>query len=298
MMPLSLSTSGWSSDGLIATMLQGVGAGQFLDQYRDRRAVVLTGASGRFDSLLNDTPFVALAAQAGRLHASFVDVDGWMVNVVIKPAQIQRMLSAGMMVLAEHVPEQGARKTFLDDYRALQPSSQPIQLDVAVCPNTSEHQLGVHSTPVCVFQVSGRFVWRFVPDPVLGGSPLDVTMPTDTDCLPLPWGDLERPPASAFVETIVNPGDTFYLPAGCWHEGHSIGESVMLGATVRRRPAIDTLRGMLEGLDDPASAVATRAQAAIAANSTQRCIAGGWSAVDVHATWQALVDEAVSRSGS
>ncbi|WP_420226813.1 hypothetical protein [Pigmentiphaga litoralis] len=192
-MPTLVSTPDWSSDAVLATLLQDVQAPHFLDQYRDRRAVILTGEPARFDGLFDRQGFEALAATAGRLHASFVDVDGWMVNVAITPGQIPRMLGAGMTVLAEKLPEEGRLKTFLDAYRSLQTSALPLQLDGAVCPDGSLHPLGIHSTPLCIFQVSGRYTWRYVPEPISGGAPLDVTLPADVDSLPLPWGDLERP---------------------------------------------------------------------------------------------------------
>lgn len=293
-MPIPVSTLDWSSDALLTTLLHDVKAPHFLDQYLDRRAVILTGEPARFDGLFDGIGFCALAGDAGRLHASFVDVDGWMVNVAIAPAQIARMLGAGMTVLAEKLPEEGRLKSFLDAYRSVQPSVQPLQLDGAMCPNGSLHPLGIHSTPLCIFQMAGHYKWRYVPDPIPGGAPLDVTMPGDVDSLPLPWGDLVRPPADAFVEQTLNPGDTFYLPAGCWHEGFSVGESIVLAATVKRRAPLDILRGLMARAHaDPASVrpALQHASPSEMAASAQRTVAGGWSAADVNATWQALLDE-------
>jgi hypothetical protein len=294
-MPISVSTLDWSSNALLATLLHDMKAAHFLDQYLDRRAVILTGEPARFDGLFDGRTFCALAVDAGRLHASFVDVDGWMVNVAIAPGQIQRMLGAGMTVLAEKLPEHGRLKAFLDAYRNVQPSVEPLQLDGAVCPNGSLHPLGIHSTPVCIFQVAGRYTWRYVPEPIPGGAPLDVTMPADADSLSLPWGDMLRPPADAFVEQTLNPGDTFYLPAGCWHEGVSVGESIVLAATVRPRAPLDILRGLMANATaGPASLrpPLPRVSPAEMAASAQRTVAGGWSAADLNATWQALLDEA------
>ncbi|GGX29277.1 hypothetical protein GCM10007242_39640 [Pigmentiphaga litoralis] len=294
-MPLAVSTLDGLSDAVFTTLLHDVKAPHFLNQHLDRRAVILTGEPARFDGLFDGRTFCALAVDAGRLHASFVDVDGWMVNVAIAPGQIQRMLGAGMSVLAEKLPEQGRLEAFLDAYRSVQPSAQPLQLDGAVCPNRSLHPLGIHSTPICIFQVAGRYTWRYVPEPIPGGAPLDVTMPADVDSLPLPWGDLLRPPADAFVEQTLNPGDTFYLPAGCWHEGFSVGESTVLAATVKRRAPLDILRGLMANATaDPASPrpPLQRVSPAEMAASVQRTVAGGWSAADLNATWQALLDEA------
>jgi len=177
----------------------------------------------------------------------------------------------------------------------VQPSAEPLQLDGAVCPNGSLHLLGIHSTPICMFQMAGRYTWRYVPEPIPGGAPLDVTMPVDADTLPLPWGDLVRPSADAFVEQTLNPGDTFYLPAGCWHEGFSIGESIVLAATVKRRPPLDILRSLMavaQANPGGMSLPLQRVSPADLAASAQRTVAGGWSAADVNATWQALLDEA------
>src|SRR5262249_14156087 len=82
---------------------------------------------------------------------------------------------------------------------------------------------------VFILQLEGAKRWRYSAEPA-------VAFPTENIVLP-PHGELPAPRAAeaaarpderGFVETLLEPGDVLYLPAGTWRRARAVGRSLAL----------------------------------------------------------------------
>lgn len=212
---------------------------RFLSEYWERRSVYLPCEDrGRFQGLLDlEGLFQREIHRCRHLKASARTASGWNQEIVVEPAQVEKLYRLGFTICASVLDPEGPVRPLLDGFRSSFCSAAVPHVNAYLSPDQRGYGLHFDAHPVWILQVSGEKRWTVSHAPEVVDPPFNVVFPPDRDRLQLPWIRLERPDVtdpSRFGEYLLRPGDVLYIPAGCWHAACAQGTSLALTLAMGR----------------------------------------------------------------
>ena len=100
---------------------------------------------------------------------------------------------------------------------------------------------------VFILQLEGAKRWRYSPAPAVEFPTENIILPAHGEVpVPRPAEAVARPDERTFVETLLEPGDVLYLPAGTWHRARAVGRSLALTLMVSAYRVQQLLAAALE----------------------------------------------------
>jgi ribosomal protein L16 Arg81 hydroxylase len=232
----------------LAALLAPVTVDEFLSTYWRRRHLFCRGSAGRFSELLTwaeinrilehhwREPFRFRLARQGRdlEPSSYVDLEG--VPPRVRAREVIEHLRGGATLSFDaidelHQPLARLAESFERCFRA------GTQINI-YAGWRALHGLDLHrdDQEIFILQLDGPKRWLLYGDSIDGIDP----------------GELRRssvPPAGAVLDEVLQPGDLFYIPRGCYHLAIPLDEPVLhLTLSVKNPRTKDLARWMVERL--------------------------------------------------
>ena len=237
--------------------LEPVGLEEFLAEHWDRRPLVLPrGEEGRFDAILSRDDVERLACETGLRAPAFrlvkdgeqLPVRDYTEDVPWRPSSFSKLAMPGRV--AEEF-ERGATLVLQALHLHWRPAALycraleqalgcPVQANAYYTPSAAQGFSVHHDThDVLVLQVAGTKRWRYF-EPVH-------ELPLKKQRWSAELGD----PGEPVEETVLEPGDTMYLPRGWQHDAEtSDADSLHLTIGIHPLTRMDALRAALNSCAD------------------------------------------------
>ncbi len=207
------------TSNVLETLLAPISVDRFLRDHWDRRALLVeAGAEAREAKLaplgLSVSALRAIAARAaaGSVWASYNDETGQPVSAAIDGGALDFYFKARQTVFvrnvqAFHLPT----RLFVSAIKA--EIRYPAKVDAVLFWSPPSTGFGYHFDCKNAFtiQLEGRKRWRYERTPAITAPPVAEFRRAH------PWSSLAPLDDADLAESVLEPGDVLYLPAGTWH---------------------------------------------------------------------------------
>lgn len=297
----------WNDGRALDCLLGDVSREHFFARVWQQRALFTHGPADRFSGLFDMAAFARAARECETLKAVVKDAGGSQVEVPLRPEQVDAAFASGATICAQLV-----RDPVLDAFRAafagdIRHAGAPV-FNVYFSPDGRGFGLHVDDHPVWILQIEGSKRWWYSPEPGIPNALTTISFAPGVQTVTLPWGVVERPDESGFVETVLEAGDALYLPEGSWHKAAATGRSLALTLAVSRSDGLQlvqralgplvasspVLLGNLPGFpaEQLGADVPERLRAPLDETLRQlRMLLDGLSTADLYAAWRGLAAE-------
>jgi ribosomal protein L16 Arg81 hydroxylase len=237
-------------------ILEPLAPGEFFEKHWGQRAIQSGPSSGRFGAMFSRERLAEIIRTLAYPNPALLYFQR---GVEVQPTSATDVVSAikdGATVSLDRVED------FDPDVRALVAGleadlGERVKVHAYLSQRDHRGLIPHYDThDVFVLQVEGRKHWR-VYEPTIE-SPLRQTRPPREACPEVPY-----------LDVLLEPGDTLYLPRGHWHEALAVdGESLHLSTGVHPKTGVDFVRWLAErmaqdsrfrkAIGDPWSAASAR----------------------------------------
>lgn len=219
----------------VTTALFGHDVDAFFATYWERQTVLMRGAFDLSALGFHRDQFFAALPHADPVKAVFQNGRGQHRELLIKHDQAEKLFDAGLSICAGAL-EAGspAIRSYLD---ALPPIGGEMAANGYLSP--SDKGFGTHfdNHSVWVVQVEGSKQWHYADAPTIPHPPVNCIYPMRMPEVRLPWYTVHRPDPDTFAETVLEPGDVLYIPAGTWHRTQATSYSLSI-TFAQNRPSV------------------------------------------------------------
>jgi ribosomal protein L16 Arg81 hydroxylase len=211
---------------------------EFFAHFWGRTPLYIDGASSKFDSLPNMQDLPSLLGgrlsgsrwTKGYVHsaqASFIDRAGNIRHIPAIPSMWPDLFNAGVSLCF------GAVDQYSEDLNALTrgiaATTRLPGTIVTTCyltPPFSGSGMHFDSQNAFFMQVSGKKHWKISASPAWQDAPTNLQLsllgaPKTKAFLESMGIVIASPQETRLQEVTLSPGDTLYLPPGCWHDGYT-----------------------------------------------------------------------------
>ena len=238
----ALSNMDFGTD--LAALLAPVEPGVFFSEYWNKKALHVQGSGDKFSGLFDHAAFDRASERCELLKVGYTNELGQPAETRIAASLVPDMLAKGRTVCAGGLDEVDPNlKAFITNFSQHFRQMGKFYFNCYLSPEGKGFGLHADDHPVWILQIEGSKRW-FYSETSSGLKRLvsTVSFPNGVQVQRLPWGIVVRPDESKFKETVLNPGDILYLPAGAWHRAEAVGASLALTLAELPATAVDVIQ--------------------------------------------------------
>src|SRR5215468_5430289 len=220
----------WATTDPLELLLRPLDPTVFLGEHWARRPAVLRDTRDRWAGLFDEDALVRCIARQGQARAASRTRDDAHVERVIRPDEARASLAAGETLCASAIDSFDDRlASFLARLGARIAFPGPLLFNCYLSPDGAGFGTHFDNHSVFILQLEGAKHWRYSATPAVEFPTENIIVPAHGEiAVPRPAEAVARPDERSFVETLLEPGDVLYLPAGTWHRARAVGRSLAL----------------------------------------------------------------------
>lgn len=245
----------WTTADPLALLLRPLDPAAFFQDHWSRRPAMLRHTRDRWAGLFDEDALLRCIERRGEARAAGRTRDDAHVERAIRPDEARAALAAGETLCASAIEGFDDRlAAFLAQLSARIAFPGRLIFNCYLSPDGAGFGTHFDNHGVFLLQLEGAKRWRHSAAPAVESPSENLILPPH-DPIPAVRASeaVERPDESAFTETVLEPGDVLYLPAGTWHRAQAIGRSLALTLMVSPFRYQQVIAAALERalLDDP-----------------------------------------------